>query len=371
MVSSPDNTPFTVASTQIEPTMIGAPSAKIDSPAKPVEERNLHLLIRRCTIDSSASRAPAPTDYALKDKIGEGGSGLVYAARQNTIDREVAIKVIRPEMAQDTKVKSLFLSEAVLTGDLDHPNIVPVYDLGVDQHDCLFYSMKKIKGVPWKRVIAEKSEAENIDILLRVCDAIAFSHAKGVVHRDLKPQNIMLGDFGEVFVMDWGIAVSPSGNSKAEILTPQSNQSGTPVYMAPEMVSATPRQVNHLSDIYLLGGLLYEIETGLTPHAAGTLRECLRQVADNVIQPTNKRSELIDIALKAMSTHPSQRHQSVTEFSQAIRDYQSHAQSIGLCKKCFRGPCQGPNKRVVSRLSGGVVQLRERASDVAGKFAGL
>jgi serine/threonine protein kinase len=295
-------------------------------------DRNAHLLIRRCMMDHSVGRSPAPLDYALKDKIGEGGSGLVFAACQKTLDREVAIKVIRPEIAQDPAVKALFLSEAALTGDLDHPNIVPIYDLGMDQHSCFFYAMKKIKGVPWKKVISEKTEAENIEILLRVCDAIAFAHDKGVVHRDLKPQNIMLGNYGEVFVMDWGIAVSPSGSGKAEILTPESTQAGTPVYMAPEMAEAKASRVNHLSDIYLLGGLLYEIQTGLTPHAAGNLKECLKKVIDNIIQPTNKSSELIDIALRAMSTQPSQRYQSVTEFSRAIRDYQSHAQSIVLCK---------------------------------------
>jgi WD40 repeat protein/serine/threonine protein kinase len=316
----------------IDPTVAAPPRAKKPAAPQPPPSRSTRMMIRRCTIASGVGAATGTLEYALKDKIGEGGSGVVFTAYQNTVDREVAVKVIRPEMAQNTQVKSQFLSEAVLTGDLDHPNIVPVYDLGVDQRDCLFYAMKKIKGVPWKKVIAHKSEVENIEILLRVCDAIAFSHAKGVIHRDLKPHNIMLGDYGEVFVMDWGIAVSPTGNTKAEILTPQSNQAGTPAYMAPEMVEVNAARVNHLSDIYLLGGLLYEIETGLAPHAGGNLQECLKRVAENVIQPTQKKSELIDIALKAMSTQPSQRYQRVAEFSQAIRGYQSHAQSIALCK---------------------------------------
>ncbi len=315
------------------------PAAGIDSdqlsaqpPARFPLNRNAHLLIRQCKIDCSDDNRVHKPEYILKGKIGQGACGLVYAACQNTIDRDVAIKVIRPEMAHDALVKSLFLSEAMVTGDLDHPNIVPVYDLGMDQQNNLFYTMKRIKGISWSKVIGQKTEDENVGILLRVCDGVAFSHDKGVIHRDLKPQNVMLGDYGEVFVMDWGIAVSPSGSGKAEILTPESSQAGTPIYMAPEMADSNASKVNHLSDIYLLGGILYQIETGLPPHHAGNLKECLRKVAGNIIQPTDKKSELIDIALKAMATDPSQRYQSVAEFSQAIRDYQSHAQSIELCK---------------------------------------
>ena len=313
---------------QIDPERLRAAAS-----AKSTVPRNARVLIRRCMVGGTDERTAHRLEYRLKGKIGQGACGLVYAADQNTVDREVAIKVIRPEMAGDDCIKSLFLSEAVVTGDLDHPNIVPVYDLGIDQEQRLFYTMKKIKGISWNQVIAQKTVTENIEILLRVCDAVAFSHAKGVVHRDLKPHNIMLGDYGEVFVMDWGVAVSTSENGKAEILTPLTSQAGTPVYMAPEMADANASKVNHLSDIYLLGGILYEIETGLTPHHARNLNECLRKVAGNIIQPTEKKSELIDIALKAMATAPSQRHQSVAQFSQAIRDYQSHAQSIELCKR--------------------------------------
>jgi WD40 repeat protein len=316
------------------------------SPTKPSLERKTPLLIRRSRIGGQADPSDQLLEYALEDKIGEGACGLVYGACQKTIDRQVAIKVIRPELARERQIKALFLSEAVVTGDLDHPNIVPVYDLGVDQHDCLFYSMKKIKGVSWKKVIAEKSQAENVEILLRVCDAMAFAHDKGVIHRDLKPQNIMLGDYGEVFVMDWGIAASPGGCGKAEALTSESNQAGTPAYMAPEMAAADACRVNHLSDIYLLGGLLYEIETGLVPHAGHNLKDCLRRAAENVIQPAKKSSELIDIALKAMSTKPSDRYPSVSEFSQAIRDFRSHAESIVLCKNAAESHARARKSKV-------------------------
>jgi hypothetical protein len=310
---------------------VDAERAGTPTPSAPSHSRNGHLLIRRSRVGGPAEPSDPSMEYALEEKIGEGACGLVYGACQKTIDRQVAIKVIRPELAREGPIKALFLSEAVVTGDLDHPNIVPVYDLGVDQHDCLFYSMKKVQGVSWKKAMAAKSEAENIEILLRVCDAMAFAHAKGVIHRDLKPQNIMLGDYGEVYVMDWGIAASPGGCGKAEALTSESNQAGTPAYMAPEMAAIDPARVNHLSDIYLLGGLLYEIETGQTPHAGRNVKECLRRAAENAIQPARESSGLIAIALKAMATQPTERYQSVAEFSQAIRDYRAHAESIVLC----------------------------------------
>ena len=100
-----------------------------------------------------------------------------------------------------------FLSEAVVTGDLDHPNIVPIYDIAVTPDESLFYAMKRVIGTPWSKVLSDKSLDENLDILLRAADAVGFAHTRGVVHRDIKPENIMLGDFGVVMVMDWGLAL--------------------------------------------------------------------------------------------------------------------------------------------------------------------
>ena len=303
-----------------------------ENPSQSFKKRKVNLLIRKFHLGSTEERNLNPSDYNMGEKIGQGAYGLVYSAQQNAIDRDVAIKLIRPELAGNDGIKKLFLSEAVVTGDLDHPNIVPIYDFGMDQKNRFFYTMKQIKGISWDKVIKEKSESENVDILLRVCDGMAFAHDKGVIHRDLKPQNIMIGKYGEVFVMDWGIAVSPTGKGKAEAMTEKTNVAGTPVYMAPEMADSKIGKVNHLTDIYLLGGILYQIETGLTPHSSGNLQDCLKKIAKNEIQPTKKKSELIDIALKAMATSPQNRYQSVYEFKRSIRDYQSHAESIALAK---------------------------------------
>ena len=140
--------------------------------------------------------ADAP-DYELIDVIGEGGMGVVYSARQSAIARTVAVKMLKKSDAESPSQREKFISEAVVTGELDHPNIVPIYDLGTNDSGALFYSMKKVKGTPWDDVLKKKSLDENINILIRVADAVAFAHANGVIHRDLKPENIMLGDYGE------------------------------------------------------------------------------------------------------------------------------------------------------------------------------
>ena len=175
--------------------------------------------------------------------------------------------MIRPNVAADVERREKFLSEAVVTGDLDHPNIVPIYDLGTNESNALFYSMKRVQGTPWSKAIGEKSQAENLDILLKVADAVAFAHSNGVVHRDLKPDNVMLGDYGEVLVMDWGLALATSSFRHAEFVTGHESMGGTPAYMAPEMVTGPFELIGPPADIYLLGALLYEVATGRVPHA--------------------------------------------------------------------------------------------------------
>ena len=167
----------------------------------------------------------------------------------------------------DAERREKFLSEAVVTGDLDHPNIVPIYELGTNEDNALFYSMKRVQGTPWSKVHRrEERWTENLEILMKVADAVAFAHANGVVHRDLKPENVMLGDFGEVLVMDWGLALATASFRHADFVTGPDSMGGTPAYMAPEMATGPFELIGPASDIYLLGALLFEIVTGLPPH---------------------------------------------------------------------------------------------------------
>ncbi|MCH2113646.1 MAG: protein kinase [Pirellulales bacterium] len=276
---------------------------------------------------SSPDDAP---DYELLSKIGEGGMGVVYAARQSSIARTVAVKMLKGIDAQEGEKREKFISEAVVTGELDHPNIVPIYDLGSNDSGALFYSMKRVRGTSWDDVVLQRSLDENLNILLRVADAVAFAHANGVLHRDLKPQNVMLGDFGEVLVMDWGLArISPEFPS-AEVVSQSDVMGGTPAYMAPEMATGPIDQITIASDIYLLGAILYEVLTGKPPHSGKTVMACLFAAAKNKILPSDKSGELMDLALRAMATQPADRYATVQDFQAALRLYQSHSESVVL-----------------------------------------
>ncbi len=274
-------------------------------------------------------------DYEILKVLGEGGMGLVYQARQTSIDREIALKVIKPDMAHDQSVQTVFLAEAAITGELEHPNIVPIYELGVHENGQLFYAMKQTKGSEWRKVFKKKTVEENIEILLRAADAVAFAHSKGIIHRDLKPGNFMLGEFGEVLVMDWGMAVSVKSGGKIGMATRSNVAGGTPAYMAPEMVLGKVELLGTHCDIYLLGAILFEILTGKCPHRpkGNKMMDLLYNIAKNKIQETDQKGELIDIAYKAMATDPQDRFQTVKEFQAAVTSALKHTESIRLAEK--------------------------------------
>ncbi len=272
-------------------------------------------------------------DYELLDVIGRGGMGVVYAARQASVDRTVAIKMLKTDTAKAAPQRGKFMTEAVVTGDLDHPNIVPIYELGTSEDGSLFYSMKRVQGTPWSAAVAEKSFAENLGILMKVADAVAFAHANGVIHRDLKPENIMLGDFGEVLLMDWGLALATSNFRHEQFITSDDSMGGTPAYMSPEMATGPFAQIGFASDVYLLGAVLFEIITGKTPHTGKNVHECLVAAAHNEIQPTDATGELLGIAYHAMATESEDRYETVLEFQTAVREYQAHSESIVLSNR--------------------------------------
>jgi len=291
-------------------------------------------------------------DYEVKKALGKGGMGIVVLARQSSMDRNVAVKTILSEIEQTQDVWDRFLSEAVVTGSLEHPNIVPIYDVGVNANGDLFYAMKEIRGREWEKVLKdgqanvdaapdeakpaaqEKFETDNINILLRVADAIAFSHAHGIVHRDLKPRNVMIGEFGEVLVMDWGLALPLKGFDKKVAVT--EGPAGTPAYMAPEMVTGPLHKISEASDIYLLGAMLFRILTRRSPHAGATGFACLSAAGRNEIVPTDRHDEFMRVALKAMSTAPTDRYPTVKAFQEAIATCRAHMQSISLAQRAER-----------------------------------
>ena len=318
------------------------------TPGSPIPGSTLVITTKKLSTKNIADynkgrRPPEPREpeYELVKVLGEGGMGIVFTAKQRSIDRDVALKMLKPKTARDKDQRAKFLSEAVVTGELDHPNIVPIYDVGASPDQALFYSMKKVQGTPWLDVVREKSTSENLDILMRTADAVAFAHSRGVIHRDLKPENTMLGDFGEVLVMDWGLAYSTEEFSKSESITSSTSMGGTPAYMAPEMATGPISKIGPQSDVYLLGAMLFEIVTGRPPHAGKNAMKCLMAAARNQIREPNEEActkndptgELLEIAMKAMETEIPDRYQTVQEMQAAIREYQSHRESVTLSSR--------------------------------------
>ncbi len=270
-------------------------------------------------------------DFVVKRVVGQGGMGVVYIASQTSLNRDVAVKMILPNVDSENTRQKL-VAEALVTGELEHPNIIPVYELGQTDKNKLFYAMKIVDGKPWSQELPANSERQNIDILLRVADAVAFAHDKGVIHRDLKPENVMLGGYGEVLLMDWGLAVSKIDRGRAEPLDNTNAKAGTPAYMAPEMARGELDKIGPASDIYLLGAMLFEILTGRRPHGGRNVYICLMAAAENLFQPTDRADSLMQVAYKAMATDPADRHASVKAFQEDIREVLAHTESLNLVK---------------------------------------
>ena len=273
-------------------------------------------------------------DYRIVGRLGSGGTGVVYQAHQRALDREVAIKVLRDELADNDVARDRFLTEARVIGGLDHPNVIALHEVCIDASGHLFYSMKRIDGTSWDEQISGNSTEENVNILLRVADAIRYAHSRGLVHRDIKPENVMLGQFGEVLVADWGLAlrIANPGVQRG------GNQTigGTPAYMPPELADGTHAETSYQTDVYLLGAILFEILTGKPPHDGDTLLACLQAAARNVICEAEVHGELMDIARKAMASRSEDRYPSVDHFIAALRDQQKHDQSVRLVKRAQR-----------------------------------
>ena len=284
---------------------------------------------RRVTTLGQGKRDEA--DYRIVGRLGSGGTGVVFQAHQRAIDREVALKVLRDELATSPISRERFLTEARVIGGLDHPNVIALHEVCLDESGGLFYSMKRIDGTSWDRRIGELSEDENINILLRVADAVRYAHSRGLVHRDLKPENVMLGAFGEVLVADWGLALRPDD----QLDTDQASQSigGTPAYMAPELAAGLPSEICFQSDVYLLGAILFQILTTQPPHDGESLLACIQAAARNEIRVTEIEGELMDIAMRAMATEPEDRYATVDDFIAALNHERKHDESARLVRR--------------------------------------
>jgi serine/threonine protein kinase/WD40 repeat protein len=303
-----------------------------------------------------ANKLPARIDYEVKGEIARGGMGRIYSAEDAELNRLVALKV---STAGDRGRDSQFFREARVLATLAHPNIVPIHTLGVDPEGRPFYSMKLIQGRTLQWIIKRLAEDDRsialvytrkrlLDIFLKVCDAVSFAHSRGYLHRDLKPENIMVGEFGEVLVMDWGLAkmirkTGPGSEPAAGVdAEPEalSYIEGTPQYMSPEQANGIYGGLDERSDIYSLGGVLYAILTCRPPVSGASVAEVLQKVrsGETTTMATPRRGgaagehpkfeptvpeALRAVTLKALSRDKTTRYQSVSALVADIEAYQS------------------------------------------------
>ena len=279
-------------------------------------------------------------------EIARGGMGSIHQVLERTLNRTVAMKVLPTDRQGEQRLRNRFLTEAQVTGQLEHPNIVPVYELGADDDGKLFFTMRLIEGHTltehFKHVPPDSDEGieQSLEIYFRVCDALSFAHSRGVVHRDVKPSNIMVGDFGQVYLMDWGIAralspkdASASGTQRRKTTTltiPAIDESGMVVgtysYMAPEQAQAKIEAIDQRTDVFSLGAVLFRIAAGRPPIHGQTAVQALAnasearlvEVTEDML-PSALHRALYEVALQAMQRDPGRRFQSVASLKRATQ----------------------------------------------------
>ncbi len=273
------------------------------------------------------SSPSASGEFELGVTLGRGGMGHVVSAKQRSLRRSVAIKFLNDE-GDDA---SLLLREAITTGRLEHPNIVPVHVLAKTTQGVPFFTMKQVEGTPWSDALkGKRSLVEHLEVLQRVCDALAFAHSRGVIHRDLKPANVLIGSFGEVYLVDWGLAASLHPDSVLPLAS-EAGPGGTPSYLAPEAALGRG-QLGPWTDIFLLGATLYEVLMGRPPWVSGSVQETL-VLATTAPGPTFDAvvpTELESICRRAMQRDPAARFETAKAFKDAITGYLRHHDALEL-----------------------------------------
>lgn len=342
-----------------DPSGLMAETVDHDGPAsleKGAGETSSSVRIRLDTLDSGPSQN---SRYSLTRLCGKGGIGEVWLTLDPNLNRDIALKRFRADRKQSPEIQRQLIKEAQITGQLEHPNIIPIHELNCLEDGSPYYTMKLLRGVTLSRKIKDYhtklgfGTAGAVDLhdllnaFIDICNAINYAGTRGIVHRDLKPQNIMLGDYGEVIVLDWGLAMiveQLDSDDKLEAVSLQvpakssvGSQAegeivGTPAYMAPEQATGRISLIDHRTDVYGLGGVLFAILAGRSPHSkdqntgnsAMNTRKLLKQIAEG--PPPSPRAELpavpapLDaICVKALSRRRSQRYQNAGELALDVK----------------------------------------------------
>jgi tRNA A-37 threonylcarbamoyl transferase component Bud32 len=300
------------------------------------------------------TKADAERRFHVVKRHAQGGLGEVFIAHDRHVDRDVALKKIKPELAEDESSRNRFMREAEITGQLEHPNIAPVYSMGLDGDKLPFYAMRFIEGQPLNEAISEFEKTRTLGskqgerlLALRkllgrfnaVCDAVAFAHSRGILHRDIKPANVILGRFGETILADWGLAKKIGASESDSFagpavdwehdgarMTEHGSVLGTLPYMSPEQAQSATGPLSAATDIYSLGATLYHLLTGRPPFVGNVYEELRRKVIQGDFRSPRQVDPgvppaLESIVLKAMARDPGDRYATATALAEDIEHW--------------------------------------------------
>jgi eukaryotic-like serine/threonine-protein kinase len=279
---------------------------------------------------------PSPTNLSVLPELARGGMGHIHPAVDRNLLRQVVLKRLNVQFAATPMYRDGFIAEAQIQGQLEHPNIAPVHELAIDPQGNPYFTMKYVQGISfdvWLRHHPRGNPerlAEGIEVLLKVCDALAYAHHRGVLHRDIKPGNVMVGDFGQVYLMDWGLArlVRSEQHTGAYAMMNAIGPVGTPNYMAPEQARGNPLECDERADVFGLGALLFEVLSGQFVYGNGSVEELLERAAQGRVLSVDAACKDLGIApriraIAERATHPepAQRYQTILALQEDLRAF--------------------------------------------------
>ena len=279
--------------------------------------------------------------YHQFQALGSGGKADLVVCKDTNLGRPVVLKKLRKDVANYEKELSRLLREARITAQLQHPATVPLYEIGKDDEGNWYFAMKKIEGQTLFEIIVGLYNREPkierhfnltrlLNIFRQVCDALSYAHSRGVIHRDIKPENIIIGMFGEVTLIDWGVAkvwgMPNEGDEQKGV-----DRGGTPLYMSPEQILGH-KPVDERTDVFSMGIVLYEMMTQREPFRGPTIQDTFNNIINNApLEPRQAATHrfipvtIESICLKAMEKDPANRFQSMDEMAEEINKFQNEA----------------------------------------------
>ena len=294
--------------------------------------------------------------YQNFKEMAGGGAGVLISSYDINLRRKVAIKKLKPDQIDNLSEQRRLIREARITAQLSHPNTVPVYEMGVADDGEIYFAMKKVEGENLFKIQCRIARGEEevkkeftlyriLSVLIQASNALAYAHARGVIHRDVKPENILIGLFGEVYMMDWGVAkvwgmpneggeVALTREDMIDRLTMSGKRPGTPLYMSPEQVQDKP--IDERTDIFSMGVVLYETLALREPFRGARIKDTFANILEETPPPPSTISQhlkvptrLDEICAKAMQKKASDRYQSMLHFVRDIREFREEAMTAG------------------------------------------